>query len=395
MLESFIEKTVSPAVVRAGQRLAAALAAPSLQRALPMLAIACAALPLFSHVGVLEIAALAGVALCSSLAVLRPPRVAEPPDVGGDCARVDAASSELKPLLESVLPVWLRHVASVKSQTEEAVTQLVISFSSINKQFEAAGFVGSHGGSARGATISLLTLCERQLSPVVSSMSRILEGKATLVNSVNSLALATRDLREMATDVGLIAAHTNILAINAAIEAAHAGDRGRGFAVIAKEIRSLSQTSADSGKRIAERMLQVEAMMKDTVAAAEHAAEEDQATIDLSGSVVQNVLTHVRALGENAEAMLAQGNIIRDDTDNLLINLQFQDRVSQIISVIDGDLLRLQRTLQAGEETLPAPQQWLADLEQQYTMNDQRGGGGTATGTAGATTQAVEEVEFF
>ncbi len=107
---------------------ARALLKPWLPRAVPLLATACAALPLLSHIGVLEVAALAGVALCSGWAVLRPPRAAEPPGVGGGSARVDAATSELKPLLEGVLPVWLRHVASVKSQTEEAVTQLVRSF---------------------------------------------------------------------------------------------------------------------------------------------------------------------------------------------------------------------------------------------------------------------------
>lgn len=398
MREPTTEGVAAPAGTGRLRWLVAALPAPWWPRALPLLAIACAALPLFSHTGALEFTALAGVALCSAWAGWRgsvgagAQRAAETA-VGAD----RAVDDELKPLLESALPVWLRHVGSVKNQTEEAVTQLALSFSSINKQFEAAGFVGVGNAEAQQEKSNLLTLCERQLRPVVSAMSHILDGKATLVASVSSLAVATKELREMATDVGMIAAHTNILAINAAIEAARAGESGRGFAVIAKEIRALSQNSAETGKRVTERMAQVEAMMKTTVGAAEQAIGEDQAAIDLSSRVVQDVITHLRALGEHAETMLTQGNVIRVQTENLLINLQFQDRVSQIISVIDSDLLRLQRTLQSGDEPLPTPQQWLADLESQYTMNDQRtGGNASAPGGAAATkAQAVEEVEFF
>ncbi|MDI1261417.1 methyl-accepting chemotaxis protein [Aquabacterium sp.] len=377
----------------------AALAAPWLQRAVLLLSTACAALPLFSGTGALEITAFAGVTVCSAWAWWRGAAAAQPQDAAETAACADqSADSELKPLLESVLPVWLHHVGAVKGQTEEAVTQLVLSFSSINKQFKAAGFIGAGDTEAKRATISLLTLCERQLRPVVSAMSHILDGKATLVNSVNSLVTATKELQEMATEVGLIAAHTNILAINAAIEAARAGESGRGFAVIAKEIRALSHNSAETGKRITQRMAQVESMMKATVGAAEQATEDDQAAIDLSSRVVQDVLTHVRALGENAETMLAQGNDIRAQTENLLINLQFQDRVSQIISVIDSDLVRLQRTLQSGEEPMPTPQQWLADLEGQYTMNDQRAGrcaSASTNGSAATDAQAAEEIEFF
>ncbi len=402
MRESTTEGGASPTGAGRPRWRAAALPARWWPRAAPLLATACATLPLFSHTGALEIAALAGVALCSAWAGWIGAMGAGPQRTTEGAVGVVGAErgidSALKPLLESALPVWLRHVGSVKSQTEEAVTQLVLSFSSINKQFDAAGFVGVGKAGAQHTNISLLTLCERQLRPVVAAMAHILDGKATLVASVSSLAVATKELREMATGVGLIAAHTNILAINAAIEAARAGDSGRGFAVIAKEIRVLSQNSAETGKRITERMAHVEAMMKTTVAAAAQATVEDQAAIEASGSVVQDVLAHISTLGENGAAMLAQGNVIRDQTENLLINLQFQDRVSQIISVIDSDLVRMQHALQSDDEAMPTPQQWLADLESQYTMNDQRGSGCKSTPTGGVATtkvQAVEEVEFF
>jgi len=337
-----------------------------------------AALPLLSHVGPLQWASLLGVAgICIGLvwhqgreSAMEAGAMTDSPDRALGSA--GAPNVDLNSLLTGVLPVWLKHVESVKNQTEAAITQLVISFSSMTGQFEAAGFKGADGGMTANedTSFSLLTLCERQLHPVIATMSRILDSKASLVSSVHDLSSATGELQNMASAVTQIAAQTNLLAINAAIEAARAGDTGRGFAVIAKEIRSLSQVSAQTGKQITDRMVQVRTIMDATVKAASAASEHDRTAIELSGSVVRDVLSHVHEMSVNAEKMRGQGNIIRNDIETLLVNLQFQDRVSQIISVIESDMSRLKATVE-NREPVPATEQWLAELSTLYTMNDQ------------------------
>jgi methyl-accepting chemotaxis protein len=382
----------------------AAAASNVLTGALALIASGCAALPLLHHVGPLEIAALSGVVASSAWAAWRWLRASRDRIAGADRdadeAELDtgATGDGLPVLLAGVLPIWLQHLGSVKSQTESAITELVTSFSSITEQFEKAGFKGAGGSASDGqqATISLLTLCERQLRPVISSMNSLLDSKGALVSSVNELALVTSELQGMASGVSQIAAQTNMLALNAAIEAARAGPTGRGFAVIAKEIRTLSQVSAQTGKQITDRIGQVTRIMKTTVAAAANASIHDRSAIELSGSVVQDVLSHVRELSVNAEAMRGQGNIIRADVENLLVSLQFQDRVSQIISVIDADIKRLEDAVE-GDEDLPATDEWLHDLQRHYTMNDQRQNHAAEASTVPARAQAPAstETEFF
>jgi methyl-accepting chemotaxis protein len=359
---------------------------------LVLLASACAGLPLFHHVGALEVAALLGVAALGTWAARRgrSTMVAAPAPALADAGADAGSDKRLSRLLVGILPVWLQHVGSVKNQTEAAISELVVSFSSITAQFELAGFKGASGpaGERQETGMSLLTLCERQLQPVIVSMTHLLDSKGAMAASVHELSLATLALQDMTSGIAQIAAQTNLLAINAAIEAARAGDSGRGFAVIAKEIRSLSQDSAATGKLIAERLAHVGNIMKVTVDTAAQAQIHDKSAIELSGSVVQDVLAHVRELAANAEGMREQGNAIRTDVENLMVSLQFQDRVSQIISVIDSDLTRLKDTL---ENALPVPSAdaWLHDVERHYTMEDQRHVATTRTAAV------ASEVQFF
>ena len=371
------------------------------------LASALAGLPLLNRVGALEVLSLLGVAGLASWAAWRSagkpgkPGAADPahavPASNADAGR--ASSEPLPALLVEVLPVWLDHIGTARSQVEDAITQLAVSFSSITEQFEAAGFSGANGAAAEGAganqTLSLLTLCERQLQPMISAMTRILDSKSMLMASVHDLSLVTAELQTMAGAVGHIAMQTNLLAINAAIEAAHAGDTGRGFAVIAKEIRQLSQASAQTGKQITERMVNVAALMKSTIEAASQAASDDKLAIEMSTQVVEDVLGHVRELGVSADKMRGQGNIICADVENLLVNLQFQDRVNQIIGAVDGDIRRLQSVVET-DQPVPTSDEWMSALQKNYTMNEQHDM--HASGASGNTARAAApaaEVMFF
>ncbi len=299
-----------------------------------------------------------------------------------------------------ILPVWLRHIGSAKHQTEEAVTELASSFSSIVKQFDSAGFVGVSASRMAGnenQTVNLLTLSERKLTPVVSSMEKIIDSKDGLLEGVRNLQLATHELKDMASDVSLIAAHTNILAINAAIEAARSGEAGRGFAVIAAEIRQLSKLSAESGKKIATRMAQVTQIMQKTLEVASTTSERDKKIVSMTSQVVEDVLTHIHTLGTEASRMRAQGNIIRTEVENLLVSLQYQDRVSQILTLVDDDISRLHQSVEIDDADVATPAQWLHDLDGKYTMEDERAKGklGAAGQSAAGTVQSVEEVTFF
>lgn len=355
--------------------------------------------PVVQRADLVSVGTWLGVVVCVALALRFSPR-------SGPAAATRARAGALQGgtenwgqtlrLLQAVLPVWRTQVTLAREHTEEAAGTLVHDLSALTSQFDAAGFGGDAGsGSAVGGrTQELLGECENKLRPVLQSMGQIADSHKEVAGSFRGMLAVTDELRGMADEVARIAQQTNLLAINAAIEAARAGEAGRGFSVVAAEVRRLSQDSAETARRIAQRIEQVTSMMSSTSAAAVQSAERDARSMATTRVRVEEVLGHVHELGEGSQQLIAQGQAIRSSIESLVVGLQFQDRVSQMIGAIEQDMARLGAAVDAGE--VPASQSdWLQRLEQAYTMRDQRQHHGRGTHAAGRTAAAAPQAVFF
>ncbi len=160
--------------------------------------------------------------------------------------------------------------ASMVEESTAAITQMIASLNN----------VGGITASKKESTGALKTIAEEGKTQIDTTSSQF----GMVVNKISSI-------QEMADAINNIASQTNLLSMNAAIEAAHAGESGKGFAVVAEEIRKLAETSSTASHSISSLIKEITDSVADT-------SESVEATMRTFESIADEVDSTVNAFHE-------------------------------------------------------------------------------------------------
>lgn len=277
---------------------------------------------------------------------------------------------------DQALQIWAAQIDTSRQQMEEAVVSLSTRFAAIVDRLDSALRAGA--GSDGGDVNADARRAEADLLAVVNALKAIQESRRTLSDNVRSMVGYIGELRQMADEVGIIAFKTNLLALNAAIEAAHAGESGRGFAVVAHEVRALSDASRQTGRLINEKVGYISETLSKVAATNESIAEEDDQAIANSENKIREVLarfsSRTEAMAGAVELANQQSTEIKAEVAESLVQLQFQDRVSQILAHVTSSMRQFSAVepATANESSDELARRRLERMADSYTTDEQR-----------------------
>ncbi len=258
-------------------------------------------------------------------------------------ADVDSQASRVKDTASANSEAVARQMEE-SGQINEAMNQMV---EAVNEVTESAHRVADSAGTAESDTET----GRQVVADTVSTINRLATEISGAVEVINRVSEDSDNISQVLVEIKAIAEQTNLLALNAAIEAARAGEQGRGFAVVADEVRSLSQRTHKSTEEIEGMISRLQSGVKDAVSAMTNSREVTNTTVTKSGEVTE-------ALDRIARGI----SVIVDMSHQIAQAAEEQSAVAKDVNTSVEQIGDLgQRTASNAEETLGSSRE-MSDL---------------------------------
>lgn len=310
-------------------------------------------------------------------------RLSRPHDVAVDhLVRSQAnAISNLRKIYAQSFPIWTRQIDTSREMANAAVLSLTRLFSNtVNKLEKTLAATRNTVQNASGESNSMtgsIADSERDLRRVLEILVALHDSRDSILVEVANHA---DNLNEMAADIKKIAMQVRLLSFNAAIEAARAGETGRGFSVVASEMRQLATLSEETGTRMVKTLQTINSINPTQKQASRHEnqlMDGEGNYINMSESIIREVLQRFEKtttdLAQSVAIMEQESASVRSNISDALVALQFQDRVSQIQAHVTDSLNAFHAVIENDAYSDIDAETWIHEMAQEFSTHEEFG----------------------
>lgn len=297
----------------------------------------------------------------------------------------------LQRFTSGIFSVWEQQLALVREQLNHQISDLSGTFTRLSEQTHSdrqktdeitqsfnlnSNMQGEEQGSA--ATQEF----RDKLDDTLDVLQSIMERQEKIPEQIGDLVPLTETIENMVGDVRRISEQTNLIALNAAIEAARAGEAGRGFAIVASEIRGLANAASDTAEKIMETTGAISSIVRriaDKITAevdlnrdsAKHASEALESLENRYTDILANVF-------QLTDFLLQNNRMIDTEIAQALPHFQFEDRFVQMLGNMEKSMGDIGQKVSAviGDSNVQFDDdvltQWVHEIRRLYTTAEER-----------------------